>query len=177
MSLPLISDNLEGRLEVVVVDPLDKVATALDLDSASAFALAEVGQHSHSDHVLQFVDGKCHFRPPFDLHYLTIVLYQIGSALSIGFVKFSDFFRMAGLANHPRGYAPIEAGVGADVGELALDSMLLGADTDVKVVSLYSDSEQVGIDSNLHGLILSTDHCSSLQCNNSTLKEPCQVLG
>lgn len=84
---------------------------------------------------------------------------------------------MAGLANHPRGYAPIKAGVGADAGKFALDSMLLGADADVKVVSLYSDSEQVGIDSNLHGSILSTDHCSSLQCNNNTLIDQCQVLG
>jgi len=91
MSLPLISDDLEGRLEVVVVDPLDKVATALDLNSAGALALAEVGQHGHSDHVLEFVDGKCHFRPPFDLRYLTIVLYQIGCVLSIGFAKFFDF--------------------------------------------------------------------------------------
>ena len=47
MSLPLIPDDLEGGLEVVVVDPLDKVAKALDLDSAGALALTKVGNHGH----------------------------------------------------------------------------------------------------------------------------------
>ncbi len=57
------------------------------------------------------------------------------------------------LSECPRGYAPIKAGVRADVGNFALDSMLLGADADVKAVSLYSDSEKSCL--NLHGSILS----------------------
>lgn len=83
---------------------------------------------------------------------------------------------MAGLANHPAGYAPIEASEGADVGQLGLDSMLLGADADVQVVSLYSDSEQVGADSDSHSGLLSDCASISLHHYCSTTRVLCQPL-
>ena len=57
------------------------------------------------------------------------------------------------LGECPRGYAPVEAGEGAKVGNLALDSMLFGADADVKAVCLYCEGEKSS--SNLHSVLLS----------------------
>ena len=63
--LPILSDDLEGLLEVVGVNPLDEVAKALDLDSAVALALAEVGNHGHGDHGTKFFHCESHGVDPF----------------------------------------------------------------------------------------------------------------
>ena len=46
------------------------------------------------------------------------------------------------LGECPGGYAPVETGVRADAGDFALDTVLTGADAEIKAVSLYSDGEK-----------------------------------
>ena len=63
-SLPLLSHLFEYKLEVVGVNPLDKVASLVGIES-DARLIHEVANEGGGHDVLKFGCGKCHVRPPF----------------------------------------------------------------------------------------------------------------